>query len=179
MLDSAISPDQVRARAGVTFAVAQQAVYMRISASEGWTLAEFIQRTGMTGRSARALAYRFGIEFPDYPPSADPVDLVWRKAEKGWDLYHGEKVLGTCRRASDGQYIAETVGKSQGAKVMEIAWDPRGAMSRVGGGIDALSPVIFDGQPVRVSILERDGSSVTLFPTIDETFHACRKAFDA
>lgn len=106
MLDNAISADQVRARAGIALPEAQAAVYMQSAKLEGWTLAEFQERTSMSSRDARSLAYRFGIEFEDFDPQSPPVELVWRKARKGWELFlcdprevprrlhpHGEKHL--------------------------------------------------------------------------------------
>jgi len=178
MLDNAISADQVRARAGIALPEAQAAVYMQSAKLEGWTLAEFQERTSMSSRDARSLAYRFGIEFEDFDPQSPPVELVWRKAKKGWELYQGKEAVGLCVRHDLGNpqgkvYVVEAFN------VRVSAVTARVAMAQAASKIDAISADVFDGQPVLTRIEEQDGVVDTLFPKLDEKFHACRKAFNS
>lgn len=178
MLDNAISADQVRARSGVPLAEAQAAVYMQNAKLEGWTMADFQERTGMSAVDARALSYRFAIEFEDFDPLSPPVELVWRKAKVGWELYHDKECIGLCIKtdlgSKDGkQYVVEVFD------IRIIGVTARVVMARVAALVDAASPKVFGGQPVHTRIAEQDGSVDTLFPKLDDTFHACRKAFDA
>ncbi|GEM_PF-4101181 len=178
MLDNAISADQVRARAGVALPEAQAAVYMQSAKLEGWTLAEFQDRTRMSSRAARALAYRFGIEFEDFDPLCPPVELVWRKAKKGWELYHGKEAVGLCVRHDLGMpqgkvYVVEVFS------IRETGVTARVVMAKAAAKVDAISAEIFEGQPVITRIEEQDDEVETLFPKLDEKFHACRKAFNS
>lgn len=52
-------------------------------------------------------------------------------------------------------------------------------MAQAASKIDAISAEVFDGQPVLTRIEEQDGDVDTLFPKIDDKFHACRKAFNS
>lgn len=170
MIDNGLSADQVRAKAGCTHTEAQAACYMSSAASDGWTLADFQDRTRLGAVAARGMAFRFGVEFNDYDPFSKGKRLAWRKVKSGWELRDGETVHGRCQR-SDGKYHADGFG------VSESAWDGRTAMRMASEKIDALSPELFGGRLVSFTSQDAEGKfEGYVFPIITDEVQSCRNA---
>lgn len=172
MLIEGLSADQVRVASGCSFMEAQTAIYLAALSREH-SLSAAGEKTGLSIRELRDLAYRWGITFVDYDPSSFLSHHKWVKVTIGWDLLRDDEVVGECRRR-DGRYVA-----AAGSCYASTSTDPRVAMRNATIALDTWShgETDFADCPVSAEVIDADGSSEgLLFPPSEAEVNRFRRA---
>lgn len=150
---------QVAAEAGCDPQDAMIAVYLRDLSRDNRTLDEAARLLRKQRGEVRNYARDWGVNFSDYIPAAQPLQLVWRKIKRGsWGLYLGDDQVGEGCSDGEGGYYAQLCDES--AKVHEaVGSSYLVAFKRLSLIIDRESVSIFgvDDIVIDLEVVTKDG----------------------